>query len=123
MKTFLFLLEFLALVGCSSTGCSSPIRFDKQKWATQADLASYPFRECMVADLVARYPLAGSSYANVVALLGEPQMGGFSSGEIGYGITESYGADIDPVYTKTLLFKLNSQGKVESYSVSEWRAK
>ena len=50
-------------------------------------------------------------------------MGDFSSGEIGYSITESYGADIDPVYTKTLLFKLTSQGKVKSYSVSEWRAK
>ena len=121
MKTSLFLLAFLTLASCSSTGCSSPTRFDKQKWATQADLASYPFRKCMVTDLLASYSLTGASYATLVALLGEPQ-DSLTVGEVVYKIADEYGSDIDPVYSKTLSFKLDRHGKVKSFNVSEWRA-
>ena len=73
----------------------------------------------MLKDLQSNYKLDGMSITQIVELLGEPDYNNDTL--IVYKVDEKYGSDIDPVYTKTLEFKLGDDKKVKAVEVSEWK--
>ncbi|HEY5406177.1 MAG TPA: hypothetical protein VIJ92_03780, partial [Ginsengibacter sp.] len=70
-------------------------------------------------DLTSNYNLRGIPYKKLVYLLGVPD--GSDNVDLFYDIVVDYGSDIDPVYTKTLVLKMNKDSIIESYKISEWR--
>ena len=76
----------------------------------------------MLEDLLTNYKLKGLSYRELIDLIGEPiKNWNGENGEIFYPITTDYGYDIDPLYTKTLTFKLNTDSIVTEFKVVEWK--
>lgn len=101
-------------------GCNNHIKFDRAGWSEQSDPAFPPTkRKPMLYDLLGNYHLKGKHYREITELLGEPD---FSEGnEFGYVIEENYGSDIDPVYTKNLLFIMEGDSTVGAVEVKEWK--
>lgn len=76
----------------------------------------------MYKDLLTNYKLKGISYKQLVNLIGEP--GKDFSGEpneIYYEILTDYGFDIDPVKSKTLIFKFDSDSIIVDFELKEWK--
>jgi hypothetical protein len=117
----------LAAISCGSmvfvlAACNRDLKFDKAKWNEQQDPAfPSPYRTGMLADLTAHYKLKGIKYADLVQLLGDPDLKDSSS--LGYKIVEEYGRDIDPVYTRNLEFTFSKDSVITSFEVHEWRKK
>ena len=82
---------------------------------------TFPNRNCMVDDLVRNYNLKGKTLNSIIDLLGQPQYALERTMEIGYKIKEDFGSDIDPIYTKTLFIRFDSNTLVESVEIKEWR--
>jgi hypothetical protein len=100
--------------------CNRDMKFDKEKWNEQQDPAfPSPYRKRILADLTAHYKLKGIKYADLVQLLGDPDLKDSSS--VGYKIVEEYGRDIDPVYTRNLEFTFSKDSVITSFEVHEWR--
>jgi hypothetical protein len=116
IKGFLF-ITLLLIVG----SCQRQQIFDKAKWAEEEDLMTFPNRKLLLEDLTQHYQLKGKSYNDIIKLLGQPQYSLDSTMGIGYKIDEKYKSDIDPIYTKTLLFYFNKDTTVENYKIQEWK--
>ena len=111
----IFIFFVVVLPGCSN-------KFDKAGWAEQTDVQYYPNRNKMLNDLLTNYKLKGISYTQLTDLLGNPEKNWTGEkGEIFYPIITKYGTDIDPVYTKTLIFRLDTDSVVVDYKINEWK--
>jgi hypothetical protein len=98
------------------------MKFDKERWSEREDPAfPSPDRTRMLADLTSHYKLKGIKYADLVQLLGHPDLN--DSNSLGYKIVEEYGRDIDPVYTRNLEFTFSKDSVITSFEVHEWRKK
>jgi hypothetical protein len=115
-KQFLCLLMIISLLSCHIKQ-----KFDKEKWAKIGDLMTFPNRKYMIDDLTSNYLLKGKNYNEILKLLGQPQGKGDNALQIFYDIDIDYGSDIDPIYTKTLLFQLDKDSVVESFKIKEWK--
>jgi len=116
MKNLLFGLCFFVFVSCGQK------RFDKVLWATYKAGVEYgTFRDEMLVDLTTNNKLKGIKYSELVELLGEPDYKGEEENEIKYEILIDYGRDIDPVYTKDLIFVISSDSLVTSWDIKEWK--
>jgi hypothetical protein len=105
----------LTLLSCFS-------RFDKYKWRQKNDIEFYQFRDNMLKDLLSNYKLNGLSYSQLIDLLGKPdRVFNKDSDLIYYSIVTNYGRDIDPIYAKYLIFKLNKDSIVIDYKIKEWK--
>ena len=82
---------------------------------------TFPNRKYMVVDLTSNYQLKGKNYNEIFKLLGQPQGKDDNDFEIFYDIDIDYGNDIDPIYTKTLLFQFDKDSVVESFKIKEWK--
>lgn len=72
----------------------------------------------MVNDLTNNHKLIGLHYRSLFNKLGPGEVENL---KIYYPIVVDYGSDIDPVYTKTLVFTLASDSLVQSFEVVEWK--
>ena len=111
------ILSFILL----SFGCNN-IKFDKTGWTYQGDVGMYPNREKMLKDLTENNKLKGLTYKELIAKIGPDE--NYKSGYdtcIFYSIVTDYGWDIDPVYSKCLVFKFNKDSVVTDYKIEEWK--
>jgi hypothetical protein len=111
------ILSFILL----SFACSN-IKFEKTGWMDQSDVGIYPNRDKMLNDLTQNNKLKGLTYRELIAKIGpdENYKQGYDTC-IFYSIVTDYGWDIDPVYTKDLVFKLNKDSIVVDYEIKEWK--
>lgn len=117
MKTFKIFSLFL-IAGLFS--CETQTKFDKVKWSTKEDPAFPPqSRKSMLKDLQTNYNLIGMEKSKLINLLGQPDFANDST--LSYKIIQEYGADIDPVYTKTLEIKLTDDKTSKEVNIQEWK--
>lgn len=117
MKFLNIILLFLLL-----TACDKDRKFEKTLWLNQSDVRQYPYRNNMCEDLVKNHKLRGLSYKQLVNLIGEPEKTIIDEpNSIYYEILTEYGSDIDPIKTKTLIFKLNSDSTILDFKIEEWK--
>ncbi len=98
------------------------INFEKTGWVYQEDVGMYPNREKMLKDLTENNKLKGLTYRELIAKIGpdENYKQGYDTC-IFYSIVTDFGWDIDPVYTKSLVFKFNKDSVVVDYKIEEWK--
>lgn len=116
IKLTVFFCFILVLFACKNT------KFEKAGWEYQGDLGMYPNREKMLKDLIENHKLKGLTYRELIAKIGPDQ--NFRSGYdtcIFYSIVTYYGRDIDPLFTKNLVFKFNKDSIVIDYEIKEWK--
>ncbi|PZR28554.1 MAG: hypothetical protein DI538_24800 [Azospira oryzae] len=93
-------------------------KFDKNKWNSNKDAGSPPAeRSKMLEDLLAGRKWEGLSYNDVIELVGPPDFS--DSIHFLYDIETNYGFDIDPIYTKQLIYYLSSDSIVTRFEVKE----
>ena len=112
----IIILSFILL----SFACNP--KFEKTGWLYQGDVGIYPKREKMLNDLTENNKLKGLTYRELIKKIGPDK--NFKSGYdtcIFYSIVTDYGWDIDPVYTKDLVFKFNKDSIVVDYEIKEWK--
>jgi len=97
-------------------------KFEKTGWEYQDEPGMYPNREKMLKDLTDHYKLKGLTYRELIEKIGPDE--NYKSGYgtcIFYSIVTDFGRDIDPVYTKNLVFNLNKDSVVVDYEIKEWK--
>lgn len=119
----LLILQFSIFVFLSSCeGSKKQIKFDKNKWNEQTDQLFPPsYRSQMLTDLMTSYRLKGLKYSELIELLGVPDAKDSSS--LSYKIIVDYERDIDPVYTKELVFSFSKDSVITAFKVNEWKKK
>ncbi|MDP4237967.1 MAG: hypothetical protein Q8904_00660 [Bacteroidota bacterium] len=116
VKLIVILVFILLPFACSNT------KFEKTGWIYQSDVGMYPNRENMLKDLTENNTLKGLTYRELIAKIGPDE--NYNSGYdtcIFYSIMTDYGRNIDPVYTKNLVFKFNNDSVVVDYKIEEWK--
>ena len=108
------------LIAISFFSCQAKQKFDKVKWAEVGDLMTFPNRKLMIDDLTNNFELKGKRLKEITDLLGQPQGKADRDLEIFYDVDVDYGNDIDPVYTKTLIFHFDKDSVVAVFEVKEW---
>ena len=104
-----------------SFACNN-IKFEKTGWIYKGDVGMYPYRDKMLKDLTENNKLKGLTYRELITKIGpdENYKSGFDS-SIFYNIVTDYSWDIDPVYSKSLVFKFNNDSVVVDYKIEEWK--
>jgi len=108
----------LLILALGLASCDHQIKFDKNAWSTKNDIFPCECRERMMEDLTKNHKLVGLKNNELMKILGTPDLK--QDLNIQYNLVIDYGSDIDPIHTKTLLFKLNSDSTVKDYKISEW---
>ena len=85
----------------------------------RGDVGSYPNRDNMLNDLIHNQKLKGLTYKQLIDKIGEPEKNAGDITIVYYDILTDYGYDIDPVYIKTLDFKLDKDSIVSDFRVNE----
>lgn len=103
--------------------CDHKLDFDKKRWCSESALEIYEERNRMMDDLMENHNLNGMTIDEVQTFFGcidylDTINKPFN---IQYTVFMDYGWDIDPVHTKTLKIYLNSDFKVQSMKVLEWK--
>ena len=108
------LISLTTLFACNRT------EFNKEKWSGGRDDIGSPsiYRKQMLHDLVANHELIGLKYGELINQLGKSDR--MEDRKVYYNIIVEYGFDIDPVYTKDLVFNLSADTVVKSFTVTEW---
>lgn len=116
VKLTVILGLILVLFACNN------IKFEKAGWIYQGDVGMYPNREKMLKDLTENNKLKGLTYRELIAKIGpdENYKQGYDTC-IFYSIVTDFGWDIDPVYTKSLVFKFDKDSVVVDYKIEEWK--
>jgi len=113
-------LKWLFIVLLFIAGSCSQQKFDKDKWSEREDPAFPPSsRARMLDDLITNHDLVGLSYKDLVARLGMPD--NKDEDIVTYKIVVEYGTDIDPVYTKDLVFTISKDSSITSMKVRDWK--
>jgi len=102
--------------------CNGDIKFDRGGW-DRVDDPLYPpaLRERMLDDLLNNHKLIGLKYSQLEKLIGIPDSK--DSNFVYYRVVVDYGHNIDPVYTKNLMFQLSKDSLITSFKVKDWRAR
>jgi hypothetical protein len=119
-KQFIFLSLILLSFSCG-TANGTEQKFDKTRWAEVADLMTFPNRKYMIEDFAKNYHLKGKKYGEIIELLGQPQSELDSNLNVFYNVDIDYGADIDPVYSKTLMLQFDRDTVVNEFKVDVWK--
>ncbi len=100
--------------------CNQQMDFEKSKWNEQID-STFPstYRSSMLKDLTANHKLIGLRCFQLEDLLGLPN--NKTNNTLTYDIVVEYGSDIDPIYTKSLVFKYSKDSVITSFKVIEWK--
>jgi hypothetical protein len=113
----LLFMSFLIISGCSKNE-----KFEKNKWNQKNDLGYYDYRESMLEDVVKNYQLKGKSIQQLRNMFGELDIFYEKMGcQIQFNIITEFGANIDPIYSKDLIFKLNADSIIVDVHVTEFK--
>ena len=117
------MIKYFLLIGATLilNSCQNEQKFDKVKWAEEADLMTFPNRKFMINDLIKNYHLKGKTYNEIIELLGQPQSNIDNDQQVFYDVDIDYGTDIDPIYSKTLNLKFSKDSVVLKVDVVELR--
>ena len=98
------------------------MKFNKEKWNGVSDIG-FPtiYRKQMLHDLVTNHKWLGLTYKELINYLGSADA--VESNAVYYKIIVDYGSDIDPVYTKDLVFTLSIDSVVQKVQIVEWSDK
>ena len=121
MKLFskILIVLFIIFYSCDT---KTEINFNSQKWLIEKDLEHHPYRDLMIQDIIENKLFTGFEYNRLIDSLGIPDnVKPRKNNEIYYLIKNDYGWDIDPVYTKYLIFTLSSDSIVKSVNIYEWK--
>nr|WP_294900487.1 hypothetical protein [uncultured Pedobacter sp.] len=100
-------------------GCNRQIKFDKKAWTTKDDFFPCTCRQYMIEDLKENYKLTGINEKDLIKILGQPDQ--TDSSIISYQLIVDYDNDIDPTYTKTLTFKVDTNKTISNFEITEWK--
>lgn len=106
----------MLLISCEQS--FKQAKFNKTGWNEKVDW-DYPNREVMLDDLIKNHQVKGLSYKQLENSIGLPDSK--EDFQLYYDIITDFGSDIDPVYTKSLLIKLNKDSVVSGFEVKEWK--
>lgn len=110
----------LILVCLATLPACNRMKFNKEKWSEASDIGSPSIcRKQMLHDVVTNHKLKGLKYKDLVNYLGSAD--GVENSKVYYKIIIDYGSNIDPVYTKDLVFSLSHDSVVKSFQVVEWK--
>ena len=108
----------LVILTIISISCQKQIPFNAEKWNEKSvDWQLADDRERMVSDLIESDTLLGLNAAQVIQLLGEPELA--KAFTYDFLIREKYSFNIDPDYIKYLVVEFNKNGKVKKYYIKE----
>ena len=115
IKKIVFLLMVMIM-----NGCNNEMKFEKEKWNRSSD-PNFPssFRPSMLEDLVKNHKLIGLTTSQLNSNVGPPDYK--DSTTVSYKIQVKYSGDIDPTYTKLLLFSYSKDSIIRSFKVIEWK--
>ena len=113
MKLTLLILIFGLLA------CNRQEKFNKKDWTKREDFFPCSCRQYMIDDLKKNYKLVGISKKELIKLLGQPDQA--DSLIISYELIVDYGSDIDPIYTKSLNFRIDSNNNILNFKITEWK--
>jgi len=99
--------------------CNQQIKFDKKAWSTKEDFFPCACRQYMIEDLKRNYKLTGINEKELIKILGEPDQ--IDTSIISYELIVEYGNNIDPIYTKTLNFKVDTNKNILNFEIAEWK--
>lgn len=117
MKRFVISIIILTTIA----SCGDLIKFDSKKWKIEEDLEFYPYREEMLNDIIDNKLFIGMSYTEAIDSLGKPNnYGNSDSTKLYYTIVVDYGKNIDPVYTKHLVLKMNQDSIISEMKILEF---
>jgi hypothetical protein len=121
MKHRVKILFGILIITSTALSCFDyQMKFDKVAWNTSNDPAfPPPNRDKMLKDLIENHKLVGLKYSQLTDSLGRPDIK--ENHTLGYRIEEDYGKDIDPVYTKDLIFYFSKDSIITLFKVSEWK--
>lgn len=104
------------------SGCSKYEKFEKNKWNQKNDLGYYDYRESMLDDVVKNYQLKGKSIQQLRSMFGDLDIFSEKIGcQIQFNIITEFGTNIDPIYSKDLIFKLNADSIIVDIQVTEFK--
>lgn len=78
----------------------------------------YPFRDKMLKDIIENEMFIGLKLEQLTDTLGQPNR--IIENRVVYSTVTDFGSDIDPVFTKDLIVKFNSDSIVTGLEVKEW---
>jgi len=109
-----FVVVIFILTSCNQT------KFNKNKWNEKSDPAFPPsYRVQMLNDLITNSKLVGMDYSQLIGFIGVPD--NIDKNFIIYEISVVYNGDIDPIYTKKLVFEYSKDSLIKSLRIVEWQ--
>lgn len=120
MKIFGFtLILFFTVIGIACN-ISSKSKFNKEDWCKIEDLQLHPNRVKMLDDLLKNNTLKGLTVSQLIDKLGHPDFNTPpDSNKIYYNIVTEYGLDIDPFYSKNLIFTYSHDSIITNFIIDE----
>lgn len=119
-NTSILLFVWLLFTALIFNSCNNQEKFIKTRWNESTDPTfPPPHRKAMLKDLLSNYKLIGLKCSQLVDTLGSPDFK--EQFLFGYRIEEDYGNDIDPVYSKDLLFHYSKDSVITSCEIKEWK--
>lgn len=113
MKILAFL--FIMLLACNNENNS---KFNKENWCKTEDLQLHLKRADMLNDLLNNNTLIGLTLSQLINKLGNPDFSTpTDSNNVYYNIITEYGIDLDPNYTKFLIFTYNSDSIITNFTI------
>lgn len=95
-------------------------KFNKEGWCRTEDLHVHPQRANMLDDLLKHNTLKGLTVSQLIDKLGNPDFNTPpDSNKIYYNIITEYGLDIDPVYSKNLIFTYSPDSIITNFIIDE----
>ena len=107
---------FILITG-SLFSCKRTEKFTRESW-DEGDGITFIKRDLILDDLLKTHQLKGLKYKQVTSLLHDPQRHSFTSRSFSYEVTRKMDG-IDTLYTKDLVFYLNSDSVVTDTKVVE----
>ena len=109
----------LFVIAVILSSCKDNVPFDKDGWTLRGDLASYPNREKMIEDLTEEHVLKGLAFSQLIDKLGPADRYSAGYSILTYDIRTDYGHDIDPVYSKSLIFWFDKDSIITDFRIEE----
>jgi len=120
MKIFAPILISVFILWCIACNNANNAKFNKEGWCRTEDLRVHPHRANMLNDLLKNNTLKGLTVSQLIDKLGNPDFNTPpDSNKIYYNITTEYGLDIDPVYSKNLIFTYSPDSIITNFMIDE----
>ncbi|MFA9213530.1 MAG: hypothetical protein ACEQSR_06745 [Candidatus Methylacidiphilales bacterium] len=120
MKIFASIFISVFILWCIACNNANNSKFNKENWCKTEDLQLHPNRVKMLDDLLKNNTLKGLTISQLIDKLGNPDFNTPpDSNKIYYNIITEYGLDIDPVYSKNLIFTFSHDSIINNFIIDE----